>query len=768
MKYPLTGDYIHTFMSLDFATKQMSSEGQMDQKTQIDVRRLATENVAQYSIFKTTDLGICLIEPLPANIGQPLDFCFISMNQAFQAMFGVPDLSGQSVRKNFLSESEDWYQDFERVLITGKPLHVERPSAPQNKFLDCQIVSLLDNPFPCLMLSFTDITKRKAAEAALLESEFQYRELWDKSRDALVLCYPPDYKLSQANPAAVKLFGTADAAQLASLSPYDLSPEFQLDGARSEVLVKQYIAQAMASGSAFYEWTHKRLDGSLFPCSVLLSKTSINGQTGVQATVRDISRRKGIENKLRLATQAVQLGIWVYDITSNQLSWDDTMYALYGTTSKEFEGAYAAWENRLHPDDRARAAEELATAIAGGKAFDTEFRVCWPDGSVHYHKANAVVEQDANGQPLRMVGTNVDVTSIHQASESLRLNEARYRALFENMSERVHLWQLVRDRQGQIQTWRLLDINPAALAGWGKTPQEVIGKTGDEIFPGMVERYTTIVQKIFEEHSPHSWESYIPERDEHLRFTLAPFDDCFISTGTDVTEYKRMQEQLSETNQLLELALAGSDLGVWDSDLVNEVNAFNDRFCEILGLRQDEIDTSFEGWKQWVHPDDLAELQKIIDVHQSGGTRSFEARYRLKHKLGHWVWVVARGRAVRNAAGQVERITGTMADISERERMMQEGSELFHKFESLVSQFGTSSASADASASLRPKARLSPRNLEVLALIAQGLTANEIGERLHIAYETVVTHRQTIMRKLNLRNKAELIRYAVEHRIGTP
>ena len=95
-------------------------------------------------------------------------------------------------------------------------------------------------------------------------------------------------------------------------------------------------------------------------------------------------RQKLIE-RLNLATHAAQMGIWDWDIQKNELVWDDQMYRLYGLKPNDFGGAYEAWLNGVHPDDRAASNEVSQQAVRGEKEYDTEFRVVWPDGTVRWH-----------------------------------------------------------------------------------------------------------------------------------------------------------------------------------------------------------------------------------------------------------------------------------------------------------------------------------------------------------------------------------------------
>jgi signal transduction histidine kinase/CHASE1-domain containing sensor protein/CheY-like chemotaxis protein/HPt (histidine-containing phosphotransfer) domain-containing protein len=128
---------------------------------------------------------------------------------------------------------------------------------------------------------------------------------------------------------------------------------------------------------------------------------------------------KHTADRLSLATRAGGVGVWDYDIVNNNLLWDDQMYRLYGITQNQFSGVYDAWRAGLHPDDLQRGDDEIQMALKGEKEFDTEFRVVWPDGSIHNIRALGIVQRGASGQPLHMIGTNWDITESKQTSEML-------------------------------------------------------------------------------------------------------------------------------------------------------------------------------------------------------------------------------------------------------------------------------------------------------------------------------------------------------------
>ncbi|MDD9731288.1 PAS domain-containing protein [Mameliella sp. AT18] len=126
------------------------------------------------ALFESIDEGVCLFERLPLRSDGLRDYRYINMNPAMQAMFGIPDLSGQSIRDNFPEEVEDWYDDYDRVLETGVPLRLVRESKPQGMVLEMFVTRVEereDEGGQMLLAVMKDVTIRVRAERALRDSE---------------------------------------------------------------------------------------------------------------------------------------------------------------------------------------------------------------------------------------------------------------------------------------------------------------------------------------------------------------------------------------------------------------------------------------------------------------------------------------------------------------------------------------------------------------------------------------------------------------------
>jgi PAS domain S-box-containing protein len=169
-----------------------------------------------------------------------------------------------------------------------------------------------------------------------------------------------------------------------------------------------------------------------------------NKYLGAYGVFRDITDQKKAEDeliriskRLALATFAGGVGVWDLDIESDTLVWDDQMFALYGVEKANYKNAYETWIAALHPDDKDRAKEEIQKAIGGIKEFNTEFRICWPDGSIHNIRALANVQSDVSGKTHRIIGTNWDITE-QKKTESILL-KARQDAEMANKAKSVFL-----------------------------------------------------------------------------------------------------------------------------------------------------------------------------------------------------------------------------------------------------------------------------------------------------------------------------------------
>ncbi|HZY19844.1 MAG TPA: PAS domain-containing protein [Ramlibacter sp.] len=264
------------------------------------------------------------------------------------------------------------------------------------------------------------------------------------------------------------------------------------------------------------------------------------------------------EARFRAAVQAASDILWTADPAGRMHGPQPGWAAFTGQTQQAYAGH--GWAQAVHPDDVQPTLDAWQAAVAAETRFVFEHRVRRHDGVYRTFSIRAQPTQETGGGVREWVGVHTDITELLAAGQARREAEERYRQLFENMTEEVHFWQLVRDAAGRIETWRLVDANGPALATWGRRLEDIRGRTADEIFgPGTTEDYRPIVERVFREQRPASYDDYFERLGRHFRFTTVPLGESFISTGMDISAIHAAQRTIERQNLELREADARKD-----------------------------------------------------------------------------------------------------------------------------------------------------------------------------------------------------------------
>lgn len=491
----------------------------------------------------------------------------------------------------------------------------------------------------------------------------------------------------------------------------------------------------------------------------------------IQSVGRDITSLKEAEAALRENQATLERAQSVARIGSFALGSGTDRFVHTKETARLFdldeqcETNFAEWISRVHPDDQAAVEAAWRTALQGNP-YDMTYRIV-VRGQVIWIRALAELTFDAHGKLVYAVGTVQDITDQKRIEDSLRESEESLRYAME--AAQAGSWDVNLATGEFLASERMLEI-------YGLPPGTVMTHelATSSVFAPDQQKVESALRQAVETGEILRLEYRILHRDGSLHWV----ESCAVARRGDglsrmsgfvreITDRKTAEEQLAKSRTQLELALSGADLGTWDTDIASRRSIYDERYCAMLGYKVNEIEPSMDAWLNLVHPDDLAAVNEAVRAHLAGETEIFEVEHRLRHKNGHWVWVLARGKVTYDANGHPIRASGTHQNISNRKRVSTEGADLLQRIQQLISGLDAHHDRPLGSmpASTPNQARLSGRNREILHLIAEGRTAAQIAEELGISESTAKTHRRNLMRKLGLNNKADLIRYAIKQGI---
>jgi PAS domain S-box-containing protein len=171
------------------------------------------------------------------------------------------------------------YEEFLLKTACGQHINVELVS---------NIYSVNEKSY--VRCNIRDITKRKQAEMALIESEEKFRAIFECSNDAIMLLNKKGY--FDCNPSALKIFGIVSKEEFVKINLYGLSPPIQSNGRTSKEVGAEYVKIAFERGSVNFNWVHQRSNGEIFPTKVFLSSFSLGGERVLQVSVRDLAKRE--------------------------------------------------------------------------------------------------------------------------------------------------------------------------------------------------------------------------------------------------------------------------------------------------------------------------------------------------------------------------------------------------------------------------------------------------------------------------------------------
>jgi two-component system, sensor histidine kinase and response regulator len=276
------------------------------------------------------------------------------------------------------------------------------------------------------MLSIVrDVTQRKLAEESLKESEAFNRLLFQGSHRAMVVYDPAGAGFIDFNEAAIKVYGFSRREEVLGKTPMDVSAPVQYDGTDSRIAIARHDHNALTRGNEVFEWRHQRPNGEIWDAMVHLMVFNYRGRQLLEFTLDDITERRRAEaalheseERLSLAIEGGDLATWQYFMKTDVLTGSERSFSMFGAP-KNAPISLRAFFNQIHSDDRERVATAAEEARQTGR-LSAEYRVKWPDGSLHWLASRGRMFYDSDGSPLHVSGTTQDITRLVQAQEELK------------------------------------------------------------------------------------------------------------------------------------------------------------------------------------------------------------------------------------------------------------------------------------------------------------------------------------------------------------
>lgn len=315
------------------------------------------------------------------------------------------------------------------------------------------------------------------------------------------------------------------------------------------------------------------------------------------------------EARLQAAIDAANIGLWDWDLVSGQIIWLGHHEELFGFAPSEFDGAYPSFEKRVHPDDVAELNQAIRRAREGAE-YDHEFRVVWPDGTIHWIAGRGKFIYNETGQPIRMCGAVRDITERKRVEKALRESEAKLK----EAEHLAHIGYWERDLIADRITW---SEETGRIFGL-QSPKVVLNQAQfqEMIHPDDRQLQRQAVSEALQGSQPYDVEFRIIGPKGNVRFVHVRDEIIYDKSGRpirmfgavqDITERKRAEEELRQYAARMEmladisqaLATAGLDVQTVLETIVRQIAEVIGDGCVICLLSSDE--QWFE-WAAFHHP----------------------------------------------------------------------------------------------------------------------------------------------------------------------
>jgi PAS domain S-box-containing protein len=424
------------------------------------------------------------------------------------------------------------------------------------------------------------------------------------------------------------------------------------------------------------------LDGMFLRCLVLTDLTAQRAAERQAAEAHEALREQS--SFLEQAQESVGLGWWNSEPErEGRLTWSPRAHRIFGLAPAEFDGKVETFWRLAHPDDVSTICDAVTAALEGRAPFRIEHRIVRPDGSVRWVLQAAVVERDATGVPIRMLGICQDINDRKLIEDEIRAAAAYNRSLIEASLDPL----VTIGPDGAIN-----DVNTATEQMTGYERTDLLGTEFSEYFTEP-DRARAGYEQVFRDGSARDSPLELRHRDGHttsVLYNAAVYRDPsghvlgVITAARDITEVKRTQAALRESEERLRALFDNAPVGIEDTTLSGEIVRVNPRFCQITGYTSGELRSLRIA--DITHPDDrdadVANVQGLV----SGDIDTYSIEKRYLQKGGGVVYAEVNRAVVRDPDGYPLLFVGAVRDLTAQREAEAEVRTLTAELEARVAQ----------------------------------------------------------------------------------
>ena len=295
----------------------------------------------------------------------------------------------------------------------------------------------------------------------------------------------------------------------------------------------------------------------------------------VVCTFTDITALVAANDEIRFILDSLGIGIWQFNPRTSELTWDNSMYKLFGVKQEDFSGHYQAWESMLTPESRSSAIRDLDLALRGEKEFNSTFEIKTISGEKRFIAGRGKVQRDELGQAQMMFGINWDRTKEVLDESAMERQRELIEAVLNNLPNMV----FAKDYNKNLS---LILFNKAGEKLLGVNAANLIGKNDHDLFPKQeADFFSSKDREVFSKKETLKIDQEIistPSGQRYLRTYKVPTyrhdgtPDLLIGISTDITDEVKMQESLdAERAKSMHTAKLAS-LGELAAGVAHEIN----------------------------------------------------------------------------------------------------------------------------------------------------------------------------------------------------